>query len=172
MANFERAVQHTLDLEGGYVNDPADPGGRTIYGISERSFPEEWSIGPPTLQRAKEIYKLNFWNPLNLDTFVNQSVALEVFDTAVNCGPRKAGEFLQVAYNFFAVKKGLPPLVVDGAIGPKTIRAVNDFCRSSASNCRALWAKMNVLQALYYEAIKNDRFIIGWYANRVFGEFD
>ena len=40
MAHFERAIDKTLAWEGGYVNDPKDPGGETKYGISKRAHPD------------------------------------------------------------------------------------------------------------------------------------
>jgi len=39
--SFERAVTHVLLHEGGYSNDPNDPGGETQYGISKRAYPNE-----------------------------------------------------------------------------------------------------------------------------------
>ncbi|MBI5843910.1 MAG: hypothetical protein HZB23_04475 [Deltaproteobacteria bacterium] len=41
--------------EGGYVNDPADPGGETRFGISRRAYPNE-DIKALTRERAAEIY--------------------------------------------------------------------------------------------------------------------
>ena len=37
---FQRCVLFVLNEEGGYVNDPADPGGETNFGISMRAHPE------------------------------------------------------------------------------------------------------------------------------------
>ena len=89
MANFDIAVEKTLAHEGGYVNDPADPGGETKYGISKRSYPGE-DIKNLTKARAKEIYKRDFWDKVQGDRIPSQESANSVFDMAVNAGPSKA----------------------------------------------------------------------------------
>lgn len=51
MNNFDKAFELVVGVEGGYVNDPRDPGGRTIYGITERDHPDLWRAGP--LEKAR-----------------------------------------------------------------------------------------------------------------------
>jgi lysozyme family protein len=81
---FEEAVQFILLKEGGYVNDPNDPGGETNFGISKRAYPNE-DIKNMTKERAIEIYRKDYWNELNLDN-VTFPMKLVMFDTAVNMG--------------------------------------------------------------------------------------
>ena len=57
---FGHAITTTLQHEGGYVNDPADPGGETRYGISKRAFPQV-DVKTLTLQQAKALYKVFYW---------------------------------------------------------------------------------------------------------------
>ena len=85
MASFELAVSRILKEEGGYVNDPKDKGGETKYGISKRAYPNE-DIKNLTVERAKEIYRRDYWNPIKGDQIPAQSVAESVFDMAVNGG--------------------------------------------------------------------------------------
>jgi len=57
--NFERCIAFVLRHEGGYVNDPRDPGGETKYGISKRAYPG-LDIKNLTEEQAKEIYRQDY----------------------------------------------------------------------------------------------------------------
>jgi len=86
MAEFSRAINTILKNEGGYVNNPNDPGGETNYGISKRSFPDV-DIRNLTQEKAIAIYRASYWGkyPL-LDQLDSQEVATKVFDLMVNMG--------------------------------------------------------------------------------------
>jgi len=94
--DFDKALKFILKWEGGYSNDPRDPGGETKYGISKRSYPE-LDISKLTLKQAKEIYYQNYWLKCGCDN-LPYPFNIVVFDTAVNMGRRRAMEFLDV-YN-------------------------------------------------------------------------
>ena len=111
---FEAAFAATLGYEGGYVNDPDDPGQETNFGISKRSYPNE-DIRGLTLERAKELYHRDFFLRLHLDQ-VRGDIAAEVFDTAVNMGPSVAISIAQRSCNYLGSR-----LAVDGVVGPQTI---------------------------------------------------
>lgn len=106
---FERALEFVLEHEGGYVNDPADPGGETHLGISRRAYPNE-DIKGMTEARAAEIYRADYWRPARCDE-LPAPLALAVFDTAVNMGVSVAAQMLQRAIG----------ANIDGLIGPKTL---------------------------------------------------
>lgn len=89
---FDTAVDIILDLEGGYVNNPADPGGETKYGISKRSFPH-LDIAALTREDAKKIYYTHYWKASGADKMPDP-LALMHFDTAVNMGISRAALFL------------------------------------------------------------------------------
>lgn len=110
--NFDKAFEIIIGHEGGYVNDPRDPGGETKYGISKKAYPYA-DIKNLTLDQAKEIYKRDYWSRLNADSLPD-SVRLMAFDCAVNCGLLTSTKILQRA----AGTKD------DGVIGPKTMMAV------------------------------------------------
>ena len=93
--SFEKAVAFVLQSEGGYVNHPSDPGGETNFGISKRSYPDE-DIKGMTVDRAKEIYKRDYWDALSCD-MLPDGIATVLFDTAVNCGHKPAARMLQRA---------------------------------------------------------------------------
>lgn len=92
VADFEQAVAFVFRHEGGYVNDPDDPGGETKYGISKRSYP--WlDIAHLTQADAKQVYFDDYWKPSGA-MHLAMPLALVVFDTAVNMGVGRARDFL------------------------------------------------------------------------------
>ncbi|CAB4144804.1 zliS Lysozyme family protein [uncultured Caudovirales phage] len=110
---FDKAVTFTLRYEGGYSNDPRDPGGETKYGISKRAYPGE-DIPNLTVDRAQAIYRRDYWDRNRCGALPPHMGAC-VFDAAVNGG--RPIYWLQAA-----VGAG-----VDGALGPRTIAAANAF---------------------------------------------
>lgn len=89
---FEDDVAFVLEREGGYVADPADPGGETNLGISHKAYPDE-DIKNLTRSRAVELYKRDYWIKAGCDT-LPEPLALVVFDTAVNMGVGRAKQLL------------------------------------------------------------------------------
>jgi lysozyme family protein len=92
---FHQMFVRLIDVEGGYVNDPNDPGGETKYGISKRSYPT-LDIKNLTLDDAEAIYLRDFWTRIAADKLPS-SVAFQVFDFAVNSGIETAVRKLQAA---------------------------------------------------------------------------
>ena len=114
--DFDEAFERLIGHEGGYVNDPRDPGGETQYGISKRSYPAE-DIRSLTLERAKAIYRRDFWNAVRGEE-LPAVLKFAMFDAAVNSGPKQAIKWLQQSVR----------VEVDGLFGPKTmvgVRIVN-----------------------------------------------
>lgn len=93
-SNFERAFASLMVSEGGYVNDPNDPGGETKYGISKKAYPE-LDIASLTAAQAREIYRRDYWNALELDSRP-RSEALCLFDSAVNHGVARTKQLAAV----------------------------------------------------------------------------
>lgn len=91
--DFDTAFDRLMGHEGGYVNNPNDPGGETQWGIAKRSYPNV-DIANLTKDAAKEIYRRDFWDPLG-DT--PASIKFQVFDFAVNSGIQTAIRKLQAA---------------------------------------------------------------------------
>ena len=91
--SFDKAWEFTKRWEGGYVNDAADPGGETNFGISKRAYPK-LNIKNLTEEDAKRIYKRDYWDFFNLDVVTNGRFATVVFDTAVNCGVARTAVWL------------------------------------------------------------------------------
>ena len=108
---FVIGVGFVLAAEGGYVNDPADSGGETHFGISKRSYPD-LDIKSLTIDQAEAIYYDDYWKPCRCDE-MPAALACLVFDTAVNMGATPAKRLLQMTLGVTA----------DGVIGPKTLAA-------------------------------------------------
>lgn len=90
---FDEAFERLIGHEGGYVNDPRDPGGETKFGISKRSYPDV-NIASLTVDGAKAIYYRDFWKPL---ADAHPAIRFQVFDFAVNSGIQTAVRKLQAA---------------------------------------------------------------------------
>lgn len=95
MIDFETAIDRVLVHEGGYSNDPDDPGGETKWGISKRSYPNE-NIRALTRDGAKQLYKMDFWNPV-ASRVRDTALTFQLMDAAVNHGMGNAVRMLQRA---------------------------------------------------------------------------
>lgn len=133
MADFEKALELTIKAEGGYVNDPNDPGGETYKGIArsrnpkwqgwvnvdilknKSRFPKNLESDDDLQKKVKTLYESNYWDKIQGDQIVDQDIAESIFDFAVNAGPRTSSKLAQLAV---AAKS-------DGVIGPKTLEKIN-----------------------------------------------
>lgn len=113
--NFDQAFEALIGHEGGHVNNPADPGGETQFGICKRSYPNE-DIAGMTLDRAKALYMRDYWTPAACESLPD-GVRMDVFDMAVNSGVGAALRTVQKAVGAAA----------DGVLGPVTRQAVQDM---------------------------------------------
>lgn len=109
---FERYINRVLSHEGGYVNNPKDPGGETRWGISKRSYPNV-DIKNLTRGAAIELYRRDFWIKPKIAE-LPAPLAFQVFDAAVNSGTSRAIKWLQHALG----------IVPDGVWGPATDQAL------------------------------------------------
>ena len=118
LTTFDEIIEIVLHHEGGYVNDPKDPGGETNFGIAKRSHPDV-DIKNLTKEGAKEIYYQDYWMKNRVPQLPDDLKHI-YFDMCVNQGRGRAGKFLQQAAN----AKGAN-LKVEGGLGPKTSGALN-----------------------------------------------
>jgi len=179
VTSFEKALKHTLGIEGGYSNDPADSGGKTRYGITEakaRAWGYTGDMRELPVELAERIYKRDYWDIIHLDEVaaLSEPVALEMFDTSVNCGPSVPVKFLQRALNIF--NRGgtdYPDIAVDGLIGRNTLHALGAFLkRRGKLGSDVLVESLNSQQGAFYTDLaerrpKDEAFAFGWFANRV-----
>jgi lysozyme family protein len=151
--NFDDAFTRLVDPqhEGGYVNDPADPGGETKYGISKRAYPGE-DIAGLTLDRAKQLYARDYWGPAGCDGLPDL-VKYEMFDLAVNTSaPGKPATAIKLLQRAVGADE-------DGVMGPHTLMAAQ-----TADPTRTL-RRLEAARILYYAGLRPDlwaRFGKGW----------
>jgi lysozyme family protein len=144
MTAFDTCYASILKSEGGYVNNPKDPGGMTNLGVTKRAW-EAW-VGHPvaegdmrglTGEKVAPFYRAMYWNPVHGDA-LPPALALCAFHVSVNAGPKRAAKLLQMIV-------GAAP---DGAIGPGTLAAVTLWiCAHSAQ--AAVTAYQDALRAFY-----------------------
>jgi lysozyme family protein len=162
-----------LKNEGGYVNNPNDPGGETNYGITKAVALANGFHGDMrtmTRQDATAIYRRVYFEAPHFDSVfaINPSIAAELFDTGVNMGPEKATQFLQRALNAFTNH-----CLADGQIGPGTLAVLKSFLANRGELGETVLLKaMNCLQGERYIELaeKNPNlktFTFGWISNRV-----
>lgn len=111
-AAFERVIGH----EGEYSDHPDDPGGATMFGITERVAREHGYTGSMRLltrEQARDIYRVGYWQRAQADQYA-PAIGYQLFDAAVNHGIGNAIRFLQRAVG----------VADDGQVGPVTVAAV------------------------------------------------
>jgi lysozyme family protein len=119
-ATFQRALSLVLADEGGFVNDPQDPGGATNHGVTLSTYRQLMKPGATvadlkniTAAELAAIYRKDYWNAICGDQ-LPAGLDYAVFDFGVNSGAGRAAKALQ----------SLIGVTVDGSIGPKTLAAV------------------------------------------------
>ncbi len=141
----KKALRWIIHAEGGYVNNPDDPGGETNYGISKKSYPD-MDIPNITYKEACDIYIRDYWDRINADK-IPYPLSIYLFDMAVNAGCGRAVKILQ---KLIGTKQ-------DGIIGPKTTKAVNSYHYVNLAE-EYMWKRIE-----YYTTLKNaQHFLKGW----------
>lgn len=144
MSDFDQAFSVVIQSEGGYTNDPHDPGGETNFGICKRDYPH-LDIKNITLEQAKAIYKTEYWDRVRGDE-LPYPLNFFMFDCGVNQGVEVSIKLLQKTLS----------VVQDGILGVNTMRA------AKAMNDDAL-ALYLADRALRYTGTRNfDRYGRGW----------
>ncbi len=156
--NFAACMKHVLIFEGGKVDDPHDPGGRTNQGVIQRVY-DGWRErnGKPqqavyrmTVSERDAIYREGYWNQIRGDR-LPAGIDIVVFDGAVNSGPHQAVKWLQ---------RALMVARIDGVVGPATLAAVD-----AHPDHDALVAAMCQRRLAFLKALKTwGRFGKGWFS--------
>ena len=122
-SNFDKSLAAVLVHEGGFVNNPKDPGGMTNLGCTKTTWEEhcghpvdEKTMRALTPNDVGPLYRQKYWNKVCGDD-LPAGVDYVVFDAAINSGPGRAVKWLQACV-------GVEP---DGALGPKSLAAVRAF---------------------------------------------
>ena len=153
MNDFKECLELVLKSEGGWVNNPKDPGGETNLGVTKTVW-EEW-VGHPveslkklTKDDVAPLYEQRYWRPCYAGV-LPRGLNYIMFSMAVNAGPGRAVKLLQSALG----------CVPDGVIGPRTRELI------SASNIATLIIKFSETRREYYRQLKTfPIFGNGWLA--------
>jgi lysozyme family protein len=148
--NISNVIAAVIKREGGYVNDPKDPGGETKFGISKRAYPH-LDIASLTEADAAGIYERDYW----LSPGINRLGTLRgeaVLDFAVNAGQAQAVRTMQRALRVTA----------DGKLGPQTVAA------ACALSPRAFWTAFVLERLLFYVSVilarpTSLKYLRGWF---------
>jgi lysozyme family protein len=150
---FARALPILLAHEGGFVDDPHDPGGATSLGVTGATL-ACWRGRPVTaedvraltVEEAGAIYRARYWKAAACDR-LPAGVDLMVFDCSVNQGVDRARRFLQEAAR----------VLVDGHVGPVTLAAV------AKVPARELVERIRALRLAHYKSLGGfPRYGKGW----------
>jgi lysozyme family protein len=149
--NFNNTLPLVLKAEGGYTNDPHDPGGATNFGVIQteyNSYLRMKGITPHdvkdiTQDEYEEIYRHLYWDKVWGDKLPD-GLDYAVFDYAVNSGPHRAITELQKLLNSLEGRN----LVVDGNIGSATLDACTDIEDLRAFVIAYCNARLSFLQRL------------------------
>lgn len=176
---IESMIEATIGREGDYSNHPADRGGPTRWGITERvarangyrgdmrNLPRETAIA---IYREEYAIKPGFAAVAS----VNAAIGEELFDTGVNMGPSVPSLWLQQALNGLNDGGKLyADIKEDGDIGNGTLTALRAYLKARGAEAESVMLKaLNCLQgARYIELARtraaNEAFLYGWLRTRV-----
>lgn len=185
-ANVDAALEATLKLEAGYVNNPNDRGGPTKWGVTQAVARAEGYTGDMRdlpRETAKQILLNRYWVRPGFDA-VNQlspAIAWELFDAGVLSGPAVPVIWLQKALrllNMSHAKELFPDVTVDGSMGKtpetsQTVKALSAYLSARKRDGQTILLRMlNCQQGAYFmditdKRVQNEEFINGWFLNRV-----
>ena len=121
--NWDKCFDLVIVNEGGYVDNPADPGGATNWGCTKAVWEQyighevsKEDIRNLTKEDVKPLYKRNYWDAIHGDALPS-GLDYCLFDCAINSGVGRAAKFIQEIVGVFA----------DGAIGNNTVTAINQM---------------------------------------------
>jgi lysozyme family protein len=167
--DYRNAIQKVLEHEGGYVNHPADRGGPTNWGVTQRTYDSYMSskLGRPykstiaeiqamPIATAIDIYKKLYWDVVKGDKIRKYSVALVIFDQAINRGNSAAIRQVQRVLG----------VAQDGIMGPQTLDKLNFATSSPDLEKKFLDSYLQESKLAYNTIVKNNPsqvvFLSGW----------
>lgn len=156
-------IDRVIDREGGYVDNPADRGGPTKYGITLATL-YEWrgrlvgafDVQMLSVDEARAIYRTKYFDDPGLDAVSDPGLQELLFDYAVNSGPTTAVKALQAALE----------VPVDGVLGPVTRAALTKVTNQPALFYRVKAERYEALLRFVGVDPEQAAFVQGW-ANRL-----
>lgn len=173
-------VASIFAVEGGYVNNPKDPGGKTNHGVTEAVARKHGYTGDMrdlTKSQATDIYTEDYIVKPGYMPIVELSpaVAEEVIDSGVNAGTGRSSRWFQTSLNMLNRDgQDCPNVAVDGAVGPRTIQTYECLVRvrGKVKTCQLMLKLLDAQQASHYMNLsqsdpKFKTFMVGWIDNRI-----
>lgn len=153
MMRIEDIITDILQREGGgaVTNDPADGGGRTQYGISERANPSAWADGKVTEAEARAIYYMKYVIAPGYDRIIDTRLQAQMIDFGVNSGPFIATQKLQEILHVPA----------DGVIGPGTLCALGTVYSDQTNNALVV-ARVKMFCRIVQKTPSQLKYLFGW----------
>lgn len=179
--SMEGIIRAKVNIEAGYVNNPNDLGGETIWGITKATATEygyKGNMRDLTQAMAIEIYKKMWWDRMRLDQILawNPLLADRMFDFGINAGRANCIKSLQRILNVLNRQGKLyADIDADGGIGTLTMNALNGFLKARGlDGFNRLMFALTSHQVAYYteiseKRVQNEEFTYGWY-DRVYRE--
>ena len=180
LAAIAAIVLAVVGVEGGYVDNPNDPGGKTNHGVTEKVARQHGYTGSMRnlpVETAIEIYGADYVVAPGFDRLVEQSVALgeELVDQGVNFGPHRPSCWLQGALNALnRQERDYRDLAVDCRVGPATAAAYDALVhrRGARTACELVIKLMDAQQGAEYLRLaqrnaKLETFVPGWIDHRL-----
>jgi lysozyme family protein len=155
--NYQNCLDLVLKSEGGWVNNPADPGGETNLGVTKRVWEEYVGHPVQTLKNLTKadvapLYEQKYWRP-TYGEVLPRGLDFLCFSMGVNAGPGRSVKLLQSAIG----------CIPDGSIGPNTMAKIRE------SNVATLINQFSESRRGYYRSLNKPQFEHGW-LNRVNSE--
>lgn len=163
-------------VEGGFTNDPYDPGGKTKYGITEKTakdFGYTKRIEDLTQKEAIQIYESLYVKYPHFDYIVELNPALghKVIDAGINVGTTRVSIWFQKSLNALSqYGKQYPLIEEDGRIGNKTLSAYQSLVklRGKTKACQLMIKCLDGYQTYYYLSLsQHSRYLTGWLDKRI-----
>lgn len=163
-------------VEGGYVNDPRDPGGETNHGITLATAQAAGYTGKMRdldLNTATNIYISNYINKPGFGEVITLSPAVgqKLVDAGVNAGPARSSTWFQQGLN--SLNRGgvdYAKISVDGKIGKGTIAAYTSLVnkRGKIKACEMMIKLVDAQQVTHYTSLTNlSQYTPGWIDARI-----
>lgn len=168
-------VAGVFAVEGGYVNNPADPGGETNHGVTVAVARDAGYRGPMRelpKEFAQQIYARDYIERPNFHRVIALSPAVgeKLVDAGVNAGPGRSARWFQQALNHLSRGGAdFALVVVDGQVGAQSLAAYQalERKRGRVKACELTLKLVDVQQGAHYMSLAKPTFIVGWVDNRL-----
>lgn len=172
-------INEAVGKEGRYSNDPKDPGGETMWGVTIAVARRYGYIGRMVdmpRSTAQGIYRQEYVVEPGFDAVIALSprIAAELVEQGINMGQVIPGRHLQRALNLLNNQAtDYPDIPSDGTVGVRTLGAMQAFLRSRGSEGEEVLLRMlNAQQCVRYMDIAegrpaSERYEYGWIRARV-----